>query len=72
MTTPSGSGANTSAAPAVVEPASRNKIPTWAMVGGGVAGVGIIGTLYWYLLFHRKKNKYANSDNDIDFDDDES
>ena len=51
-------------APPVIQPQDANKtgLPTWALVGGGVVGVGLIALLYWYLLFYRKKKKYADID----------
>ena len=51
-------------APPVIQPQDANKtgLPNWALVGGGVVGVGLIALLYWYLLFYRKKKKYADID----------
>ena len=49
------------AAPQTVEPAARTELPTWALgLGAGVL-VCLIALLYWYLLFYRKKKKYAGS-----------
>ena len=45
-----------------------------ALIAGAVLLVGLISVLYWYLLFYRKKKKYAsfNEDYDIlDFDKDD-
>ena len=55
-------------APPVVQPQTSNKtgLPTWALVGGGAVGVGLIALLYWYLLFYRKKKKYADIDDLFD------
>ena len=55
-------------APPVVQPQDSNKtgLPTWALVGGGAVGVGLIALLYWYLLFYRKKKKYADIDDLFD------
>lgn len=51
-------------APPVIQPQDANKtgLPNWALVGGGVVGVGLIALLYWYLLFYRKKKEYADID----------
>ena len=46
----------------------------WMLIAGAVLLVGLISVLYWYLLFYRKKKKYAslNEDYDIlDFDKDD-
>ena len=61
-------------APKVIEPSQSNRIPNWALIAGAVVLVGLIAMLYWYLLFYRKKKKYAsfNEDYDIlDFDKDD-
>ena len=61
-------------APQVIEPNQHGRIPNWMLIAGAVLLVGLISVLYWYLLFYRKKKKYAslNEDYDIlDFDKDD-
>ena len=61
-------------APQVIEPNQHGRIPNWMLIAGLVVLVGLISVLYWYLLFYRKKKKYAslNEDYDIlDFDKDD-
>jgi hypothetical protein len=61
-------------APQVIEPNQHGRIPNWMLIAGLVILVGLISVLYWYLLFYRKKKKYAsfNEDYDIlDFDKDD-
>ena len=49
--------------PQVIEPSSNDmRLPSWALIGGAVVLMGLIATLYWYLLFYRKSKKYANYD----------
>ena len=49
--------------PQVIEPSSNDmRLPSWALIGGAVVLMGLIATLYWYLLFYRKSKKYANFD----------
>ena len=59
----------TPSAPKVIEPNTHNRLPSWALVASSVALVGLIAMLYWYLLFYRKKKKYATAGGDIDFGD---
>ena len=56
-------------APKVIEPNTHGRLPSWALVLSAVVLLGLIAMLYWYLLFYRKKKKYASADNDIDFGD---
>ena len=61
-------------APQVIEPNQHGRVPNWMLIAGAVLLVGLISVLYWYLLFYRKKKKYAslNEDYDIlDFDKDD-
>ena len=61
-------------APQVIEPNQNGRVPNWMLIAGVVLLVGLISVLYWYLLFYRKKKKYAslNEDYDIlDFDKDD-
>ena len=55
-------------APPVIQPQNANPtgLPNWALLGGGAVGVGLIALLYWYLLFYRKKKKYADIDDLFD------
>ena len=49
--------------PQVIEPGTNDmRLPSWALIGGAVVLMGLIATLYWYLLFYRKSKKYANFD----------
>ena len=56
-------------APTVIEPNSHSRLPSWALVLSAVVLLGLIAMLYWYLLFYRKKKKYANANDEIDFGD---
>ena len=56
-------------APKVIEANQHSRIPNWALIAGVVLLVGLISVLYWYLLFYRKKKKYANYEI-LGFDDD--
>ncbi len=72
----SGSGGSTVAgpnAPRAVEPNQRTVLPTWALILCIAVLVFLIGLLYWYLLFYRKKKKYASygRDNFVILGDDE-
>lgn len=61
-------------APKVIEANQTARIPQWALIAGAVVLVGLIAMLYWYLLFYRKKKKYASISDDfeiLDYDDDE-
>ena len=53
-------------APQVIEPNQHGRIPNWALIAGMVLLVGLIAMLYWYLLFYRKKKKYANIGEDFE------
>jgi hypothetical protein len=60
-------------APKVIEPNQSGSIPNWMLIAGTVVLVGLISVLYWYLLFYRKKKKYASINDDYEilgFDDD--
>ena len=60
-------------APKVIEANQRGRLPNWALIAGMVVLVGLISVLYWYLLFYRKKKKYASVNEDYEilgFDDD--
>ena len=60
-------------APKVIESNQRGRLPNWALIAGMVVLVGLISVLYWYLLFYRKKKKYASVNEDYEilgFDDD--
>ena len=61
--------------PSVIEPNHNTQIPTWAMILGAVVLLVLIAILYWYLLFFRKKRKYANYGDEtesFDYTDDEN
>ena len=61
-------------APQVIEPNQHGRIPNWMLIAGVVLLVGLIAMLYWYLLFYRKKKKYASINNDYEilgFDNDD-
>ena len=61
--------------PSVIEPSHNTQIPTWAMILGAAVLLVLIAILYWYLLFFRKKRKYANYGNEtesFDYTDDEN
>ena len=61
-------------APQVIEPNQHGRIPNWALIAGMVVLVGLIAILYWYLLFYRKKKKYASVNDDYEilgFDNDD-
>ena len=61
-------------APQVIEPNQHGRIPNWMLIAGMVLLVGLIATLYWYLLFYRKKKKYARINDDYEilgFDNDD-
>lgn len=61
-------------APKVIEPTQSNRIPNWALIAGTVVLIGLIAMLYWYLLFYRKKKKYASINDDYEilgFDNDD-
>ena len=61
-------------APQVIEPNQSGRIPNWMLIAGMVLLVGLISVLYWYLLFYRKKKKYASLNDDYEilgFDDDQ-
>ena len=61
-------------APKVIEASQRTRLPNWALIAGMVLLVGLISMLYWYLLFYRKKKKYASLNDDYEilgFDDDQ-
>ncbi len=61
-------------APKVIEPNQRGSIPNWMLIAGMVLLVGMISVLYWYLLFYRKKKKYASMNDDYEilgFDNDD-
>ena len=61
-------------APHVIEPNQNGRIPNWALIAGLVVLVGLISVLYWYLLFYRKKKKYASINDDYEilgFDNDD-
>ena len=53
-------------APKVIESAKNGRLPNWALIAGMVLLVGLIAMLYWYLLFYRKKKKYANIGEDFE------
>ncbi len=53
-------------APKVIESNQRGRIPNWALIAGMVVLVGLIAMLYWYLLFYRKKKKYASYNEDYE------
>jgi len=53
-------------APQVIEPNQHGRIPNWALIAGIVLLVGLIAMLYWYLLFYRKKKKYASIGEDFE------
>ncbi len=53
-------------APQVIEPNQHGRIPNWMLIAGMVLLVGLIATLYWYLLFYRKKKKYASMNDDYE------
>ena len=60
-------------APKVIESTQHSRLPNWALIAGMVVLVGLISMLYWYLLFYRKKKKYASVNEDYEilgFDDD--
>ena len=54
-------------APQLIEPNQYSRLPNWALIAGIVLLVGLISILYWYLLFYRKKKKYAtgNENNEV-------
>ena len=56
--------------PGVIEPNHNTQIPTWAMILGALVLLVLIAILYWYLLFFRKKRKYANYGNETEIFDD--
>lgn len=61
-------------APQVIEPNQHGRIPNWMLIAGLVVLVGLISVLYWYLLFYRKKKKYASINDDYEilgFDNDD-
>ena len=61
-------------APQVIEPNQSGRIPNWMLIAGLVLLVGLISVLYWYLLFYRKKKKYASLNDDYEilgFDNDD-
>ena len=61
-------------APQVIEPNQHGRIPNWMLIAGLVLLVGLIAMLYWYLLFYRKKKKYASINDDYEilgFDNDD-
>ena len=61
-------------APKVIEASQRSGIPNWMLIAGMVLLVGLIAMLYWYLLFYRKKKKYASINDDYEilgFDNDD-
>lgn len=61
-------------APQVIEPNQHGRIPNWMLIAGVVLLVGLIAMLYWYLLFYRKKKKYASINDDYEilgFDNDD-
>ena len=61
-------------APQVIEPNQQGRIPNWMLIAGMVLLVGLIAMLYWYLLFYRKKKKYASINDDYEilgFDNDD-
>ena len=61
-------------APQVIEPNQHGRIPNWMLIAGLVVLVGLIAMLYWYLLFYRKKKKYASINDDYEilgFDNDD-
>ena len=53
-------------APQVIEPNQHGRLPNWALIAGMVVLVGLIAMLYWYLLFYRKKKKYASIGEDFE------
>ena len=61
-------------APQVIEPNQHGRVPNWMLIAGAVVLVGLISVLYWYLLFYRKKKKYASLNDDYEilgFDNDD-
>jgi hypothetical protein len=61
-------------APQVIEPNQNGRVPNWMLIAGLVLLVGLISVLYWYLLFYRKKKKYACINDDYEilgFDNDD-
>ena len=61
-------------APQVIEPNQNGRVPNWMLIAGMVLLVGLISVLYWYLLFYRKKKKYASLNDDYEilgFDNDD-
>lgn len=61
-------------APQVIEPNQSDRVPNWMLIAGLVVLVGLIAMLYWYLLFYRKKKKYASINDDYEilgFDNDD-
>ncbi len=54
-------------APEVLEPSSHSRVPRWVIVLGAIGLLALIALFYWYMLFYRKRKKYA--DEDIPFPD---
>ena len=51
---------------------AQRRLPNWMTIALIVVLAGLIAALYWYLLFYRKKKKYANEvDYDFSFLDDD-
>lgn len=40
----------------------QKKLPSWAIALISVAALGLIGLLYWYLLFYLKKKRYSEDE----------
>ena len=59
--------ATPTAAPQVLEPSSQSRLPRWVIVLGAIGLLALIALFYWYMLFYRKRKKYA--DGDIPFPD---
>ena len=50
------------------EAGAYRKVPSWALIAGAAVLGLLIAALYWYLLFYRKKKKYAaQGEEDYDF-----
>ena len=50
----------------MIESTQSGRLPNWALIAGMVLLVGLIAMLYWYLLFYRKKKKYASIGEDFE------